>query len=117
MVSQPSYDNLVIPVQRRFTQYQRELVACRAFYRRNVRQLRVYAHDLYDEPCLVALISIKDGKATIREVTTNGGLKKPTPIRCNGSVSKADMRKALGFGEGTTVFAKTLHYSDLKYRR
>ena len=95
-----------------------ERVAMRAAYRRGVRQLCVYTQEIYQEPTLVAIITTStEGITTWRDVTCNGGLTPPQVIHCNGSVSKKTMRDMLGVDLGTTVFAKVLHYSDLKYKR
>ena len=100
-----------------FTQSERERVACRAGFVWNTLQLRVYTQEINEPPVMVGLVTIRNNRATYRDITSNGGLTPPVFVPCNGSVSKDDMRKAVGCGKGVKLFAKVLTWNDLGYRK
>ena len=112
MVSQPTVGHRVSPCKSALSNFEIEQKICRKVYRHGLQVLRVYAYEVSPHggylvrPYFCAVVIRTNKKAAIAEVTTSGNLRDFKPLPCHGSVSKKDMRNALGFDSGVRVYAK-----------
>lgn len=117
MRMQVSLGRVLAPVQTCKTNREIEISAYRSISSklgRNVLVLGVFACEVSPhggylvEPYLCGVLAIRNNNAALCEVTTTGKLTQWHKLPCHGSVSREDMRKALGFDRGVRVYAREL---------